>query len=406
MQNKFSRKKYEAVLNESANEAKEFWNSEKGKRLIEKRKLTPCPLVPALSEFIKKLKDFENKTGKSLPAYFKGIRDEQEKECEKILNSMDAYAQKTGLIKPMDKDELTGFYLWYAAKYDLENKLPDRAIYKEFHNYIVEKIVNNNENNSNMMFKTLSDCGKCESEFITDEKDLCTNCPIKPFVTTQKDDLIVKFNTLKEVEGAETLSSYLDGKITECRKKIEDQFNFESREKQNPQTKFRPNRISVVLSFKECIKFYSEQLELLNKEINQSSTNGTNSGKTIPFSPQQPETKSEQEKESLNSNKEIYINDLGRKNLIENIKAKFILTEQPLFEQLIEGKKINCKIQFKGKAIDFSRVFSPMLKENNITTPNLDTINWIVKNFYWTEKDKPKDFNASTLLKHFDSQVL
>jgi hypothetical protein len=123
-----------------------------------------------------------------------------------------------------------------------------------------------NENNNSMMFETLSDCGKCEKEFITDEKDLCTNCPIKPVVKTQKDDLVKKFNTLKEVEGAKTLSSYLEGRITECRKKIEDKFNFESRERQNPQTKFRPNRISVVLSFKEYIKFYSQQLELLNKK--------------------------------------------------------------------------------------------------------------------------------------------
>jgi hypothetical protein len=409
MHNKFSRKKYEAVLNESANEGKVFWNSEKGKRLIEKRKLNPCPLVPALSEFIKTLKDFENKTGQSLPAYFKGIRNEQEKECEKLLNSMDAYAQKAGLIKPMDKDELTGFYLWYAAKYDLENQLPDRAIYKEFHNYMVNKIdvveivkdeeitkgklpvlksifdifntqtpkttmdffYNENAESAEQLNKNVKRLvAKCKGAFLNINVDFA-NRLIKELISER--DLMIRDLESDYIKGSNI--KWYNGEVI---KEIERYWSF-------IQTKFNeifspyPYQSELKdLNFKAIFKLWYDEFLENNEEFIQNGNS---------------------------SIKEISIKESGINTLIENLKPKFSNDDQPLFEQLIKGEKIEGKIQFRGKVIEFSRCFSPMLKDGTITSPKTEVINWIVKYFYWTEKNKPKDFNANTLLKHFDKQV-
>jgi predicted transcriptional regulator len=123
-----------------------------------------------------------------------------------------------------------------------------------------------------MLLKSLEHCNKCRDEFITDIDNLCNECPIHQQISDVRKNMIDKFAVLKEVESRETIVEYLKGNITEGRAKIVQQFNWESVNKDDPQIKYRPNRISIVLSSKDCTKYYSEQLNKYNLAPKRSTT--------------------------------------------------------------------------------------------------------------------------------------
>ena len=87
MAKRFSRKDYEEMLDKNTNEVKMYWESEAGQKRIEKNKKNPFPMTPTLLEMIAVLKNFESKTGQTIPAFFKNVRDKQENECELICNN-------------------------------------------------------------------------------------------------------------------------------------------------------------------------------------------------------------------------------------------------------------------------------------------------------------------------------
>jgi hypothetical protein len=116
-------------------------------------------------------------------------------------------------------------------------------------------------------FETLENCGKCRDEFITNIEDLCTECPIRKDVEKTKVNLNKKFTLFKSIESVETIKEYIKDKIKEGREKIEKQINWEHRNTdEDAQVRLRPNRISIVVDWVTVVKFYSEQLELIERE--------------------------------------------------------------------------------------------------------------------------------------------
>lgn len=115
MKRKFSRKDFEADMEKIS-------FKETGKeREKEYANLVPFFKSVEFKEFIKAVK-----------INWKEERGKEEKELAKIII---AWADKKGLNKALDADELMGFYIWYSNandKYDLD----PRDIYYEFHNYI------------------------------------------------------------------------------------------------------------------------------------------------------------------------------------------------------------------------------------------------------------------------------
>jgi hypothetical protein len=117
-----------------------------------------------------------------------------------------------------------------------------------------------------MMFETLENCGKCRDEFITDIEKLCAECPIQNHVKSEKENMIKKFNVLKSVETTEALKEYINEKKVKYRTEIEKMINYESLNNyEDPEVRLRPNRVSVVVTFKEQIKYYNEQIDLRRK---------------------------------------------------------------------------------------------------------------------------------------------
>lgn len=155
---KFSKKAWDEQIKKEAKESAEFWESDKGKNTLNRNQiLDQSPAMRSAKEELGKVvmdsmkyfDEFEENHGKSYSDYCKDFINEGEKECEKILNSMDNFATMEGLIKPFDNDELTGFFVWkfYTSEVmDVTNwKLPERSIYYEFHKYMKEEMMNRNK---------------------------------------------------------------------------------------------------------------------------------------------------------------------------------------------------------------------------------------------------------------------
>jgi hypothetical protein len=115
-----------------------------------------------------------------------------------------------------------------------------------------------------MIFETLENCGKCRDEFIKNVEKLCVECPIQNHVRSEKENMVNKFNLLKSIETVEVLKEYINEKKVKFRTAIEEQINWEHlNHKDDPQIKYRPNRISIVVTYIEQMKYFNEQLDLL-----------------------------------------------------------------------------------------------------------------------------------------------
>ncbi len=105
------------------------------------------------------------------------------------------------------------------------------------------------------------DCEKCNKLFITEIKDLCSNCSIHRQVSDVRENMILKFETLSSTNNKSALIDYLKEKIDKGNKIIIDTIDGDSL---HADDNYRKNRVAIILSWKDCVKYYSEQLDLLN----------------------------------------------------------------------------------------------------------------------------------------------
>ncbi|MEP6466169.1 MAG: hypothetical protein ABJB05_07670 [Parafilimonas sp.] len=150
MKREFSKKELEANVENTVNKLNEFWESERGKKMLQRLQLTiPKPELERMNRAATPLKNFLSNVEESTL--------EREKECKLILDSMHAYAEQNGLIKPMDDDEFIGFYLSNCNTDDLINKWPDRSLYIAFDNYMKKEIEKQVHDNTGKTLQTLYD---------------------------------------------------------------------------------------------------------------------------------------------------------------------------------------------------------------------------------------------------------
>ncbi|MBK9299115.1 MAG: hypothetical protein IPN14_00380 [Bacteroidetes bacterium] len=108
-------------------------------------------------------------------------------------------------------------------------------------------------------------------------------------------------------------------------------------------------------------------------------------------------------KRKSKSSKEIHITSAAISKIRTDLEGRFNQKEKAIFLSLLKGNPNRGKIQYKGSAISFCRTFNPLLSDNSISTNKIDFINWVIKHFNYTKKDKPQEFSLSTLTKHFHS---
>jgi hypothetical protein len=119
-------------------------------------------------------------------------------------------------------------------------------------------------------------CDKCTNEFITDIDTLCDNCPILNKVKEVATEMIVLTENLKAVNNNDYLIDYYKEKIKKGNSIIEDMVNGDFK---HTGDNFRQNRIALLLSWKDSVKYYTEQLQLILR------------GKPEALPPQQTEPK-------------------------------------------------------------------------------------------------------------------
>jgi|GEM_PF-6274820 hypothetical protein len=103
---------------------------------------------------------------------------------------------------------------------------------------------------------------KCSLHFITEITDLCATCSIREKVKSVRDNMISKYEFLAKNNTKDFLNDYLKNNIITANNKIENIFNKEN----TVGNLHRSGRVSILLSYKDCLKYYNEQQELLNVE--------------------------------------------------------------------------------------------------------------------------------------------
>jgi hypothetical protein len=116
--------------------------------------------------------------------------------------------------------------------------------------------------------KIINDNVKCNNEkncnqhFITEITDLCDACSIHEKVKSVRGNMISKYEFLAKNNTRDFLNDYLKDKIKIANEKIEKMFNTEN----TNGNLHRSGRVSILLSYKDCLKYYNEQFKLLNGE--------------------------------------------------------------------------------------------------------------------------------------------
>ena len=101
------------------------------------------------------------------------------------------------------------------------------------------------------------ECDKCNVELITDVKNLCKVCDILNKIKEVRDIMILTFENLKEVNNNDFLIEFINQKLEKGNGILRDMISKDSEHKGD---RFVKNRISLILSWKDCVKYYSEQL--------------------------------------------------------------------------------------------------------------------------------------------------
>lgn len=146
MRRKFSAIAFKQELEDDSKESDEFFNSEAYKerakrlgKLTIKLSKDGLKAVENIQEISKRLFLLQ-KAGIDVSALIESKRENRIKECELVFNSMNSYAQKNGLIAPLDADEFAGFYLWLFYSGDDPEFWPDRKLYYEFDSYMKDAL--------------------------------------------------------------------------------------------------------------------------------------------------------------------------------------------------------------------------------------------------------------------------
>lgn len=101
---------------------------------------------------------------------------------------------------------------------------------------------------------------KCKEKLLTDINDLCQSCFLHKKINSVRKNMIRKYELLEQNNTAEFLENFLRGKIQLANQKIENMFNMEN----TSSSVYRENRVGILLSWKDCLKYYSDKLTKLN----------------------------------------------------------------------------------------------------------------------------------------------
>jgi hypothetical protein len=104
---------------------------------------------------------------------------------------------------------------------------------------------------------------KCKEKLITEITDLCETCPIHKKIENVRLNMIRKFEVIENNNTSEFILKHLEGKIKTANEKIESIINAEN----NAGKVYRENRVALLLSWKDCLNYYSIKLiDLTNKQ--------------------------------------------------------------------------------------------------------------------------------------------
>ena len=102
---------------------------------------------------------------------------------------------------------------------------------------------------------------KCKEYFIRDLNDLCRTCFARTKVENIRANMIMKFEIIQSVTTKDTLISHLNENIIEATKNIEEVINHEN----SGDPMYRENRVCLLISWKDCLQYYNEQLSIINE---------------------------------------------------------------------------------------------------------------------------------------------
>jgi len=110
---------------------------------------------------------------------------------------------------------------------------------------------------------------KCKEYFITNINDLCDTCPQRTKIESVRNTMILRFETLKSVNSKEKTIKYLNERIDNANKDIIDLINREPKAGEA----YRETRVGMLLSYKDCLLYYNEQLKIINESEKQLESN-------------------------------------------------------------------------------------------------------------------------------------
>lgn len=199
---------------------------------------------------------------------------------------------------------------------------------------------------------------KCKEYFITDINDLCDTCPQRAKIESVRNTMILRFETLKSVNSKEKTIEYLNERIDNANKSIIDLINKEN----TGGAEYRENRVGMLLSYKDCLLYYNEQLKIIQQEniplppvddetrfYEEAKAKGLQVG-TFPFERYIIEKRWERDSKKTEIQKQkdydIWINkDFSFINTVEDFNRemaarKLALSQPKYIEQLLKWKEI------------------------------------------------------------------
>src|SRR6185312_11884890 len=105
---------------------------------------------------------------------------------------------------------------------------------------------------------------KCKDVFITDFNELCDTCWIREKVASVRANMILKFETLKSINTDEYVIEHLKKEIKHDNEVIAKMLNIENQ----GWVEFRENRVGLYHSYIDCVKYYTEQLKIIEMKNN------------------------------------------------------------------------------------------------------------------------------------------
>ena len=190
---------------------------------------------------------------------------------------------------------------------------------------------------------------KCKEKFITDINELCETCFIHKKIDDVRLNMIRKYELIEQNNSKDFIENYLKEKIQTANKKIENVCDAENK----GGSLYRENRVSLLLSWKDCLKYYNEQLTILKNEEQNHSILLSHASLGAKYNAEKLEQGKEQDKERETKQKNDYdllidrnynyrhdLKDFQKKSQIEKLQG---LTNYLKFLSDAEEKYVNAK---------------------------------------------------------------